>query len=1804
VLRQLQAEGREATESEQQALARWSSWGALPGVFDEQVERFNEARTELRALLSAEEYAAARRTTINAHYTDSGYVGAVWEALEGLGFGGGTVLEPGCGSGTFVGMAPEGARMVGVELDPVTAGIAQALYPKASIRAESFAETQLPEGSCDAVVGNVPFGDVTLHDPRHNSAGHRIHNHFIVKSLHLTRPGGVVALVTSRYTLDSANPAARREMAELGDFLGAVRLPTGAHRRAAGTDVVTDVLLFRRREAGAERAGADFERSELLDVEGDHGLRVNAYFRAHPEQVLGELRVGHGDGGRPELEVIGHRAAGPALREALGRVVDRAREAGLVMDQAGAERPESAPVALLRAERGWPTGYITAGPERGFLVAQDGAMVPFEVPTTQAAELGRLLGVRDALLEVLEREAGSIDDTDELAAARRTLNERYDAYVAAHGPLNRFTERRTGRVDPETGEERYAQVRPRRGGFSGDPYAIVVDALEHFDPVTQTATKAAIMSRRVVARRSPQLGADTPADALAIALDTYGEVRLDEVARLLGVTPAEARAELGTLVFDEPGTDRLVPAAEYLSGNVRTKLAEAEAAAREETRFSANVRALVDVIPRDLRPDEIHAQLGAAWIAPRYVEAFLQEILEDPSVRVATPGLGVWEVSSQRSSSVAATKTWGIEKCSATRIAQSLLEQRAIRLYHETSDGERIFLADETAAANEKAREMNERFGDWVWAEPTRSAELVRTYNDRFNAIVPRSYDGVKLSLPGLAMGFAPRPHQVAAVARIIHEPAVGLFHEVGAGKTAEMVMGAMELKRLGLATKPVVVVPNHMLQQFTSEWLQLYPRAKLLGASNEDLERDKRRLFVAKCATGDWDAVVMTRGAFERIPMSVEVQQRYIQEEVNELSAARVAAKGMSKSTVKRVERALARAEERVKAKLDGDKDAGLTFERTGIDYLFVDEAHAYKNLRTASNIPGMAVDGSMRASDLHMKLEHLRSRGVRVGTLATATPIANSMGEAYTMQRYLRPDLLRAAGIHTFDQWGATFGQLTTDIEVTPDGSGMRMQSRFAKFKNVPELLGLWRVSADIKTAEDLQLPVPALRARASDGGRAPETVVVPPSGELCRYVSELGSRAEQVRSRMVPPDKDNMLSISSDGRAGALDLRLVGLETGEPQKVDVAAERIAAIYERHRETRYPALAGGLHPTPGALQIVFADLGTPKESGGRFSVYDELRDKLVERGLPRQAVRFIHEARNDREKGELFEACRDGRVAVLVGSTERMGVGTNVQLRAVALHHLDCPWRPADIAQREGRIVRQGNANKEVEILRYVTEGSFDAYLWQTVTRKAAFISQVMRGRLDVRELDDIGEATLSYNEVKALATGNPLLLEQAKVEAEVTRLERLARTHERNEASMRRSLSTLADRAASLDALAEVSRAAYARFQAHRTAPEAFRVRVGEQEIMKRTQANAALLRELQWARSTYEVAEVHGFKVVALAAEKERVSMRLDGVPDGLIEIDLSKGEGVNLLLRLENKLEGLEVYAANAVAAAERDRRDLQRTRREVGQPFKHAERLAEERVRLAEVRAALEAALAPPPAPKDPEALANGEAPSVPESVAPVAAAVEVAPASSPELAGTSGPVVTATLVVPAGLADGHGQAAPAAGAAARPPQGPAAASTLADPSGVVERWRSLYEAELAKVRAQAERVQTRIGARFSEIQERLEPLERRRPVPPRLMLSSSARAAHADRVRSWSAAVAGLKQRAEQLTVTATGVGGFLSEPIAGQGSAGTRAALARLKRREPDLARRVQAVVEARAQARASETLGEPARPRGHGR
>ncbi|MEW1982419.1 helicase-related protein [Citricoccus sp. NPDC079358] len=1581
----MQQAGREAAVQEREALARWGGWGAagLAEVFDENRAEYAEDRAELRELLSEDEYRAANRTAINAHYTDPAIATEIWETLEELGFEGGHVLEPGSGAGTFIGLAPQGADMTGVELDPVTAGISQALHPQATIRAESFADSRFGGGQFDATVGNVPFARTVLHDPTHNRGRHSMHNHFIIKSLALTRPGGVVAVISSSFTLDAQNPAARREIYDTADLLGAVRLPNGAHRRTAGTEALTDVLVFRRRLPEEEPGDRMWLESRPLDAEAG-GARLNVYFTANPGRVLGAVEVGSGMYGDATITVRAEdlQAVPSQLRAQLHELATEAVAAGrgIAADSRPAEVQAAARVPQHPAAE--QVGHIEAAPEGTFTrVSLEGLVEELEVPRTQQAELRSLLGLRDGARTVLTMEAVNVEDTDELAEARSQLATDYAAYVDRYGPINRFTERRTGRTD-DAGQDIMGRTQPRvMALLRKDPYGPLVPALEHFDEGTQTAAPAALLTERQVQPRQPVRGADTPAEALAVTLDTTGEVDLADIARLLGTDLAEARTALGELVYDVPGAPGVLESrAEYLSGNVREKLEVATAAAEGDLAYRPNVAALREVLPRPLGADEIEAKVGSVWISPEIHAEFLQELIHDSRAYVDRAAGANWDVRASRHT-FQARNDWGTERMPAGDIFKALLEQRRVQVTDPDPDNpegnRRILNPTETTAAQEKAQLIKDRFREWVWEDPERTVALTDEYNRRFNSLVLRDYsvEGDRLTLPGLVQTFKPRPHQRAAVARMVSEPSVGLFHEVGAGKTAEMVMGAMELRRLGMTNKPAVVVPNHMLDQFSREWLQLYPQASLLAASSADLAGDKRREFVARAAANDWDAVIMTRTAFERIKLTPASEQAYLDREHDRMrqelaaASARAAEQGQASLTVKKMEARLQVREEKMKELRDRPVDPGISFEQTGIDYLIVDELHDFKNLDTPSNIADAAIDGSKRAGDLHAKVEYLRHQhGDRVITGATATPIANSVTEMYVMQRYLRPDLLEAAGINDFDTWAATFGEVVSEMEMSvAGGDRFKMKERFAKFQNVPELLKMFHTFADVKTAEDLQLPVPALAER-EDGKRTPRMVTVEPGPELQEYIRDIGDRAEKIQQRLVDPTEDNMLKISSDGRKAALDMRLVDPDLGildVETKVAAAADLITGVYQEHKDHIYTDPATGEpHATPGALQIVFCDLGTPSEN---WNVYDQLREDLTARGVPGEKVRFMHEAKNDAEKGRLFASCRSGDVAVLIGSTQKMGVGTNIQDRAVHLVDMDAPWRPADVSQRHGRIVRQGNQNPEVAISQVVTKGSFDTFMWQTLERKSKFIDQVMRGRLDVREIEDVGENTLSFAEVKAISSGNPLILEKSKANQELSRLERLSRAWHRNQTSLvhRKDRAEKKGRALAED-LPRLEAAA-----ARTTGDlggESFSMTVAGRRHDKRAEAAAALGAWVQkntpprppfvGDRDAGIAGSIAGHDVRVVEGQahpsdllSSPVRLCLDGAPGIHIDVtrEAARNPSVGLIQRLENQVRRLPEAVSRQEQNIDEARQEYRDAVAALRQPFKHETALTEAR---------------------------------------------------------------------------------------------------------------------------------------------------------------------------------------------------------------------------------------------------------------
>ncbi|UYY83667.1 DEAD/DEAH box helicase family protein (plasmid) [Arthrobacter sp. YA7-1] len=1563
-------------------------------------------RTQLAGVLSEREYAAASRTTINAYYTDAALVKEIWSAVERLGFTGGEVLEPGSGAGTFIGFAPEGARMTGVELDPLTASISRKLYPHASIRSESFADTPITSHSFDLAVGNVPFSKNALYDKTHNAdSRHSMHNHFILKSLAAVKPGGYVAVLTSSFTLDAANPASRREMSAMADLVGAVRLPTGAHRRAAGTEALTDLLLLRKREPGREPANTDWETVGPVIIAG-RNVKINNYFDLNPQNVLGKITVGNGMYGEETVSVKADdlTAVPQLLARRLDVIVTDALGAGL--GHAPAEpAPGKTPAALL-SEPGleWD-GTLTAGPDGTFMVARAGEQVPFPVPKAHAAELHALLGLRDGARSLLEMEASDSEDTPELSAQRTALAEKYTAYAAKYGPLNRFTE--TVRTDKESGEEIIARraapaVRILR---QTDPFGALPPALENFNEETQTATPAALLRHRQVVARKPLMGADTVDEALAIALDTYGAPELEKIAELLGVTEEEARDRLGTLVFDDPETGKLVTAPEYLSGNVRTKLDAARAAAAGEARWSVNVTALEEVQPPRVGMEDVEARLGAVWISPEEHQQFVKDILADPTASVSSVGAGIWRVKANRGT-VRSTNEWGTARRPAPDLLQSILEQKSIQVEDKDEDGKSVANLEETEAAQEKAEALQERFAEWVWEDPERAGRLLDEYNRRFNSLALRDYtkEGHRLSLPGLAKSFTPHPHQRTAVARIISEPAVGLFHEVGAGKTAEMVMGAMELKRLGMASKPMVVVPNHMLEQFTREWLELYPQARLLSAGSDDIKTRSgdvaaRRQFVARAAANDWDGIIMTQQAFKSIGVKAETIEAYQEALIADVrqTIVNAQAEGEDRTTVKKLETKLQAEEERMKRLMDTAPDPGLTFEDTGVDYLFVDEAHDYKNLRTVTNIKGAEIAGSIRATDMHLKLEYLRRvHGERVVTMATGTPIANSITEAHVMQRYLRPDLLHAAGVENFDVWGATFGETVTAIEMDAGGR-LKNKPRFAKFKNVPEMLRSFHVFADVKLSEDLNLKTPDLARRPEDGERQPELVLIAQPPELAEYMKGLADRLDSL-SGWAEKGADNALSVYNDGRKAALDLRMVGIEPESGTKLDAVVAKTLAVWEENRENEYDTgfRSGIPSANKGALQIIFCDLSTPSKNTGPdgkpvWTAYQQLKDQLVAGGIQAEQIRFIQDSPKPEQKARLFAQCRSGEVAVLIGSTAMMGTGTNVQLRAKAIHHVTCPWRPADLTQRDGRIIRQGNANAEVHNFQYATVGSYDSAAWDGIQRKATMIQQVLRGRLDIREIEDVGDLALNAAQIKAATSGNPLVMEKIEADAARTKLERLKRAHEKGQSTLAWTRGAAETSITKAESKLPAVQAALPRIIP--TAGEAFAASIDGRNYTKRAEAVAAIS---EWVRAHtpeygnyYRQNQDYGTMVslgghelqVRNAAEDSRLgsyqdlAITLKDVPAPALvftRMELLEGSA-GIITRLENKVSGLPDYEAQLRQTITEKQAVLADVESQAGKPFKYEDKLIAARVRCAELEGKLQASIDPPKPPPSAE---------------------------------------------------------------------------------------------------------------------------------------------------------------------------------------------------------------------------------------
>lgn len=1355
-LQGVEAANRTASAAERAVLLRFTGWGGIPAAFNLDGNDLAWCRRaeNLQALLADADYTSAKASVNNSHYTEVHVIEAMWQAVERFGFTGGRVLEPAAGVGHFIGAMPrtiaEHSAVTAVEIDRVAGRLLQALYAPhgVDVRIAPFEKVALPGSWFDLVIGNVPFGTYTVADASHKPyARFRIHNYFLAHALDLVRPGGLVCLITSTGTMEARDDKVREYLASQAELLGAIRLPKGTFAAIASTDVQTDILFLRRRQLGELVSGEWLNRTtvpqNLLHPRCPHKyLQINAWYAARPQFCIGT--IAQESNGYEEIPtVVFEGDLEPALAERITLL-----PSGVY--QSAAPRALVPVQTTVPAEPGArPGSYRVHGGRVHRVEGSNLVDVHDGINATQRARITGLCAIRDHARALLDAQL-TLDGDEGLGHLRSMLSGSYDAYVRRFGCLS---------------------TRANALAFRRDPDYPLLLSLEHYDEESDTARKAALFTQRTLRRVSAPASVRDPIEALATSVQWRGRVDPAYMAQLLSAPEDEVLATLSEAgqIFHDPADAAWRTADEYLSGNVKEKLKQAELSGKA---FRRNVEALKGVQPEDLPPASIEPRLGAVWIPAGDVEAFIREVLEMKDCTVSySAEAGAWSVSYAEWNArhnVKVTQEWGTGRMNAIELVLAALNVQVPTVRDRDPATDRYHVNPvETLAAREKLGALKERFATWAFEETERRERLCRIYNDLFNATRPRRFDGQHLKLPGFSRCFTLHPHQLDSVWRIVQTGNVGLFHVVGAGKTAVCVIASMEMRRLGLLSKPAHVVPNHMLEQYTAEFVRLYPQASVLMACKEDLEGDRRRELVSRIATGDWDAVVITHSSFERIRMSPQFCEEHIEEVIHEIEMAVRAEKSGDRSNriIKQLEAQKKTWRVRLeKLQADGKKDDLLTWEQLGVDGLFVDEAHLFKNLfrfTKMTRVAGLPLTNSERALDLFLKTRYtmqLHGSAQRGVVFATATPVANTMAEIHTMQRYLQPRRLAQLGLQQFDAWAATFGEQVTALEIAPDGSGYRMHTRFARFINVPELMAIFGEVADIRTAEMLHLPVPKLR-----GGK-PRTVACPASSALKAYVQTLVARAEVIRNGHVDPSADNMLSVTNDGRAAALDFRLVAPTAPfDPEgKVAACAREVVSVWKRTEGFR-------------GTQLVFCDLSSPK-SGKAFSVYEDLKRRLVEAGIPEQEIVFIHDAENDAQKAKLFKAVREGRVRVLPGSTAKMGVGTNVQTLLAAVHHLDAPWRPCDVEQRDGRILRQGNECEEVEIFRYVTEGSFDSYMWQTLETKARFIAQVMRGDKGLRSVEDVELATLSYAEVKALASGNPLVIEKAGVDAEVAKLSTL--------------------------------------------------------------------------------------------------------------------------------------------------------------------------------------------------------------------------------------------------------------------------------------------------------------------------------------------------------------------------------------------------------------------------------------------
>ena len=1357
----LEEEHRGATAEEQQVLSQYVGWGGLADAFDPNKENWSAEYTQLKELLSEDEYAAARASTLNAHYTSPTVIRGIYDAVERMGFRSGNILEPSMGVGNFFGMLPDtmqGSRLYGVELDSITGRIAKKLYPQADITVAGF-ETTDRRDFYDLAVGNVPFGQYKVNDKAYNKLGFSIHNYFFAKAIDQVRPGGIVAFVTSRYTMDSKDSTARKHMAERADLLGAIRLPNNAFRANAGTDVVSDIIFLQKRDRPI-----DHEPDWVQLGKTEDGFAINQYFVDHPEMVLGEMTTESTQYGREELTVAPLEGTSLAdqLAEAVQHIEGQYTEVEVeTPDIADAENEKH----ILPADPEVKNFSYTVVDGEVFY-RENSVMTQVELSDTAKGRVTGMVELRQIVNELIDQQLNDYPDED-IKATQEHLNAAYDAFTAKYGLLN---DRKNGRL------------------FEQDSSYYLLCSLENLDEQGQLKSKAAMFTKRTIRPERTVTSVDTPSEALAVSIGEHGKVDLPYMAELLG-TPGEygrITTELSGVIFKDPAADPTDPEAgwqmadEYLSGDVRAKLRMAQFAAETNPEFAVNVEALTKAQPRELEASEIDVRLGATWLDPDIIQKFMTETFQIPyylrhAVKVRySPYTAEWRVEGKTAtgrSDIISSETYGTSRANAYKILEETLNLKDVRIYDTIEDAEgkpkRVLNKRETMLAQQKQQVIKDAFANWVWQDPQRRIALVKQYNELFNSTRPREYDGSHIHFVGMNPEITLREHQRNAIAHVLYGGNTLLAHEVGAGKTYEMAASAMEAKRLGLCQKSLFVVPNHLTEQWASEFLNLYPNAKLLVARRKDFETANRKKFCARIATGDYDAVIIGHSQFERIPLSFERQERIIQEQIDETLAAinELKAHAGENFSIKQMEKTRKTLETKLeKLRSDERKDDVITFEQLGVDRLFVDESHFYKNLFLTTkmrNVAGLSTSEAQKSSDMFGKCRYLDEiTGGRGVVFATGTPVSNSMTELYTVMRYLQYSTLQQKKLTHFDCWASTFGETTTAIELAPEGTGYRARTRFAKFFNLPELMSMFKEVADIKTSDQLHLPVPEAKF---------ETVVAKPSEIQKEMVQELSKRAADIHSGTVDASVDNMLCVTNDGRKIGLDVRLMNpmLPDDPNSKLNVCVQNVLKIWEEGKDQKL-------------TQLLFCDLSTPKNDGN-FNVYDDIRKKLIAAGVPESEIEFIHNADTEAKKAALFSKVRSGDVRVLLGSTAKMGAGTNVQQRLVAVHHLDVGWKPSDMTQRNGRIIRQGNMNKEVKVFNYVTEGTFDSYLFQTLENKQRFISQIMTSKSPVRSCDDVDEQALSYAEIKALCAGNPLIKEKMDLDVQVAKLKVLKADHQ---------------------------------------------------------------------------------------------------------------------------------------------------------------------------------------------------------------------------------------------------------------------------------------------------------------------------------------------------------------------------------------------------------------------------------------